>query len=57
MVATLWLMPAHVRRPGTKLDIPGAVVLFLEFLAWWGRCRRASSAGWPVSASALVFSC
>jgi MFS family permease len=46
MVATLWLMPAHVRRPGTKLDIPGAVVLFLGLLCLVGPLPWGRELGW-----------
>jgi MFS family permease len=28
IAATLWIMPAAPRRAGTRLDIPGAIVLF-----------------------------
>ena len=60
MAATLWLMPAHVRRPGTSLDIPGAVVLFLGLLCLvgplpWGRDFGWSAGVWAcIGAGALV---
>jgi len=36
MVAAFRIMPAFQRRPGTRLDIPGAIVLFLGLLCLIG---------------------
>ena len=46
IIATLWLMPAHVRRSGTRLDIPGAVVLFLGLLCLIGPLPWVRDLGW-----------
>jgi EmrB/QacA subfamily drug resistance transporter len=36
MAAALWIMPSVPRRAGTRLDVPGAVVLFLGLLCLIG---------------------
>jgi MFS family permease len=36
IAATLWIMPAAPRRAGTRLDIPGAIVLFAGLLCLIG---------------------
>jgi MFS family permease len=46
IAATLWLMPAYMRKPGTRLDIPGAVVLFLGLLCLVGPLSWVRDLGW-----------
>jgi MFS family permease len=36
VAAGMWIMPSVPRRPGTRLDIPGAIVLFLGLLCLIG---------------------
>jgi MFS family permease len=54
MAATLWLMPARVRRPDARLDIPGAIVLFLGLLCLVGPLPWGRDFGWSVGIWAVT---
>jgi EmrB/QacA subfamily drug resistance transporter len=45
--AALRLMPAGGRRPGTRLDIAGAALLFIALLCLIGPVLAGNEAGWP----------
>jgi predicted MFS family arabinose efflux permease len=45
--AALWLMPEGARRPGTRLDLPGAATLFLALVCLIGPVLAGPELGWP----------
>lgn len=45
--AALRLMPATMRRPGVRLDLPGAAVLFLALVCLIGPMLAGQELGWP----------
>lgn len=53
LAATVW-MPAFVRRPGTKLDIPGALVLFIALNLLIGPVLFGNDVGWAPWLLAMV---
>jgi EmrB/QacA subfamily drug resistance transporter len=46
IVAAWWMMPQAPRRAGTKLDIPGALVLFVGLLCLIGPLLFGRDVGW-----------
>jgi MFS family permease len=46
--AALLLMPEGKRRPGTRLDLPGAVTLFFALIGLIGPFLAGRELGWPV---------
>src|SRR5262249_32021527 len=59
MGATLWLMPPMMGKPGTKLDMAGAIVLLVALLCLIGPLLLGADLGWElwlfaVMASGLV---
>jgi len=54
MAATLWLMPARVRQPEARLDIPGAIVLFFGLLCLVGPLPWGRDFGWSVGVWAII---
>jgi len=46
-LAALRLMPKAARRPGTRLDLPGAIVLFLSLTCLIGPVMAGHELGWP----------
>jgi len=46
-LAALRLMPGATRRPGTRLDLPGAVTLFLGLIGLIGPVMAGHELGWP----------
>ncbi|MFL5281428.1 MAG: MFS transporter [Rhodopila sp.] len=44
----LLLMPEGMRRPGTRLDLPGAVTLFFALIGLIGPFLAGRELGWPV---------
>jgi EmrB/QacA subfamily drug resistance transporter len=48
IIAAAWqIMPGFQRRPGTRLDIPGATVLFLGLLCLIGPLLAGHDLNWP----------
>jgi EmrB/QacA subfamily drug resistance transporter len=47
MVAALFLMPAGTTKLGTRLDVPGAGMLFLGLIAVIGPVMAGRELGWP----------
>jgi MFS family permease len=57
--AAAWIMPSVPRRPGTRLDVPGAIVLFAGLLCLigpllFGRDLHWTPWVWPVMAAGLL---
>ncbi|MFL5251889.1 MAG: MFS transporter [Rhodopila sp.] len=45
--AAAWLMPEGVRRPGTRLDLAGAMLLFVALICLIGPILAGHELGWP----------
>jgi MFS family permease len=46
-LAAAWLMPSMPRQAGTRLDLPGALVLFVGLLGLIGPLMFGRELGWP----------
>ena len=53
-IAALRLMPRFDRRPGTRLDMPGTLLLFLALTALIGPVMAGRDLGWPVWLAAVI---